>query len=64
MTGWRSIAEGPTEVTEVARYARAPEVGCHRGLCYTLGDGRWVVIAFTNPRGEANSYFILPEPPR
>ena len=63
-TGWQPISDAPPAIDEIAHYALPPQLGQHVGRCYTLPDGSWVVIKFSNPGGEPESYFILPEPPR
>jgi hypothetical protein len=60
--GWKPISEAPPEVADIVRFAAPPQVGQHVGRCYTLDDGRWVVLMFSSHR--PTSYFILPEPPR
>jgi len=63
-TNWQPIGDAPAEIDEIAHYAIPPQIGQHVGRCYTLLDGRWVVIKFSNPGGKPESYFILPEPAR
>jgi|HubBroStandDraft_2_1064218.scaffolds.fasta_scaffold38406_6 hypothetical protein len=64
MTDWQPISNAPLVINEIAHYARPPGLGQHVGRCYTLPDGRWVVINFSNPCHEPESYFILPKPPK
>jgi hypothetical protein len=63
-TGWQPISNAPPEIDEIAHYTHPPQPGQHVGRCYTLPDGRWVVIRFSNYGGKPQGYFVLPEPPR
>jgi hypothetical protein len=50
------------EILEIAKYATKPRVGEHTGRLYTLPDGHWLVLKFSNPGGKPQSYFILSVP--
>ncbi len=63
-TGWKSISEAPPEIVDAARCVRPVGLGEFVGRCYMLRDRSWVVFKFSNPPGELESYYIVPEPPR
>jgi hypothetical protein len=61
---WQSIWNAPPEIGKIAHYATPPKLGQHVGRCYTLPDGRWLIIKFSNTGGVPESYIVLSEPPR